>query len=270
MATITIVLVKELRERTGAGMMDCKKALVEANGDIELAITKMRQTGTIKAAKKASNIAADGIIKAKIANNYAFMLEVNCQTDFVSRDSTFQKFVENVLDSTVNNHITNIEDLKAKFEQDRIMLVSKIGENINIRRIAILKGSEIDFYIHGTRIGVLIVMSNSTKKLIKEIAMHIAASKPEFIYPEDIPAEFIDKEYQLQLDIAISNGKSKEMAKKMIEGRMKKMISELSLIMQPFIFDTQKIVGNLLEEQGAKIINFIRFEVGEGIKKVKK
>ncbi|WP_312545012.1 translation elongation factor Ts, partial [Pantoea eucalypti] len=229
MADITAALVKELRERTGAGMMDCKKALTEANGDIELAIENMRKSGAIKAAKKAGNVAADGVIKTKIVGDYGVILEVNCQTDFVAKDGGFQAFADKVLEAAAANRVTDVEVLKAQFEEERVALVAKIGENINIRRVAILEGAELGSYLHGARIGVLVSAKGANEDLIKQIAMHVAASKPEFVKPEDVSADVVDKEYQVQLDIAMQSGKPKEIAEKMVEGRMKKFTGEVSL-----------------------------------------
>lgn len=276
MAEITASLVKELRERTGAGMMDCKKALTEANGDIELAIENMRKSGAIKAAKKAGNVAADGVIKTKIDGNYGIILdgnygiilEVNCQTDFVAKDAGFQAFADKVLDAAVAGKITDVEVLKAQFEEERVALVAKIGENINIRRVAALEGDVLGSYQHGARIGVLVAAKGADEELVKHIAMHVAASKPEFIKPEDVSAEVVEKEYQVQLDIAMQSGKPKEIAEKMVEGRMKKFTGEVSLTGQPFVMEPSKTVGQLLKEHNAEVTGFIRFEVGEGIEKV--
>lgn len=251
MAEITASLVKELRERTGAGMMDCKKALTEANGDIELAIENMRKSGAIKAAKKAGNVAADGVIKTKIDGNYGIILEVNCQTDFVAKDAGFQAFADKVLDAAVAGKITDVEVLKAQFEEERVALVAKIGENINIRRVAALEGDVLGSYQHGARIGVLVAAKGADEELVKHIAMHVAASKPEFIKPEDVSAEVVEKEYQVQLDIAMQSGKPKEIAEKMVEGRMKKFTGEVSLTGQPFVMEPSKTVGQLLKEHNA-------------------
>ena len=241
MAEITASLVKELRERTGAGMMDCKKALTEANGDIELAIENMRKSGAIKAAKKAGNVA---------------------------KDAGFQAFADKVLDAAVAGKITDVEVLKAQFEEERVALVAKIGENINIRRVAALEGDVLGSYQHGARIGVLVAAKGADEELVKHIAMHVAASKPEFIKPEDVSAEVVEKEYQVQLDIAMQSGKPKEIAEKMVEGRMKKFTGEVSLTGQPFVMEPSKTVGQLLKEHNAEVTGFIRFEVGEGIEKV--
>jgi elongation factor Ts len=269
MADITAALVKELRERTGAGMMDCKKALVESNGDIELAIENMRKSGAIKAAKKAGNVAADGVIKTKIEGNFGMIVEVNCQTDFVAKDGGFQAFADKVLDAAFAGKITDVDVLKAQFEEERVALVAKIGENINIRRIAALEGDVLGSYLHGARIGVLVAATKGAdEELVKQLAMHVAASKPEFVKPEDVSAEVVEKEYQVQLDIAMQSGKPKEIAEKMVEGRMKKFTGEVSLTGQPFVIEPSKSVAQVLKEHNTDVTNFIRFEVGEGIEKV--
>ena len=213
-------------------------------------------------------MAADGVIKTKIDGNYGVILEVNCQTDFVAKDAGFQAFADKVLDAATAERITDVEALKAKFEEERVALVAKIGENINIRRIAVLEGEQLGSYLHGARIGVLISAKGADEELIKQIAMHVAASKPEFVKPEDVSADVVEKEYQVQLDIAMQSGKPKEIAEKMVEGRMKKFTGEVSLTGQAFVIDPSKTVGQALKEQGADVINFIRFEVGEGIEKV--
>ncbi|NIG98287.1 MAG: elongation factor Ts [Serratia symbiotica] len=267
MANITAALVKKLRERTSAGMMDCKKMLIEANGDIELAIENMRKSGAIKAAKKAGKVAADGVIKTKIEGNYGIILEVNCQTDFVAKDAGFQAFADKVLDAAMAGKITDVDVLKAQFEEERVALVAKIGENINIRHVAALEGDVLGSYLHGARIGVLIAAKGADEELVKQIAMHVAASKPEFVKPDDVSSDVVEKEYQVQLDIAIQSGKPKEVAEKMVEGRMKKFTGELSLTGQPFVIDPSKTVGQVLKEHHADVTHFIRFEVGEGIAK---
>ncbi|AOF16031.1 TPA: translation elongation factor Ts [Yersinia enterocolitica] len=270
MVAITAALVKELRERTAAGMMECKKALVEANGDIELAIDNMRKSGQAKAAKKAGRIAAEGIILAKVSadGKFGVILELNCETDFVAKDAGFKAFGEEVINAALADKITDIDVLKAKFEEQRANLVAKIGENINIRRIAALEGDVLGTYLHGARIGVMVAATGADEELVKHIAMHIAASKPEYVKPEDVPAEVVAREHQIQLDIAIESGKPREIAEKMVEGRMRKFTGEVSLTGQNFVMDPSKTVGDLLKENNADVVNFIRFEVGEGIEKV--
>ncbi|MDX5627999.1 MULTISPECIES: translation elongation factor Ts [unclassified Brenneria] len=269
MAEITAALVKELRERTGAGMMECKKALVEANGDIELAIDNMRKSGQAKAAKKAGRVAAEGIILTQISadGKYGVIVELNCETDFVAKDAGFKAFGEEVATAALNDRIADVEALKAKFEEQRTALVAKIGENINIRRIAILEGDALGSYLHGARIGVLVAATGADEELIKHIAMHIAASKPEYVKAEDVPADVVAREHQIQLDIAMQSGKPREIAEKMVEGRMRKFTGEISLSGQHFVMDPSKTVGDLLKEHKADVTSFVRFEVGEGIEK---
>ncbi|CDG22615.1 Elongation factor Ts [Xenorhabdus poinarii G6] len=270
MADITAALVKELRERTGAGMMECKKALVEANGDIELAIDNMRKSGQAKAAKKAGRVAAEGVILVEVATDakFAAIVELNCETDFVAKDAGFLAFGKEVITAVMADKNADIDALKAKFEEQRTTLVAKIGENINIRRVAILEGEAVGSYLHGARIGVLVAAEGASEELIKHIAMHVAASKPEYVNPTDVPADVVEREHQIQLDIAMQSGKPREIAEKMVSGRMNKFTGEISLTGQNFVMDPSKSVGDLLKENNAKVINFIRFEVGEGIEKV--
>ncbi|WP_299020341.1 translation elongation factor Ts [uncultured Photobacterium sp.] len=265
MATVTAALVKELRERTGAGMMECKKALVEANADIELAIENMRKSGAAKAAKKAGNVAAEGTILIKDENGVAALLEVNCQTDFVAKDSNFLAFANEVLDAALAERL-DIAALQAKFEEQRIALVAKIGENIGIRRVEFIEGAKVGSYRHGDRIGV-VVAGDADEETMKHVAMHVAASRPEFVTPEDVPADVVEKEKAIQVAIAVESGKPQEIAEKMVVGRMKKFTGEVSLTGQAFIMDPSQTVGQMLKEKGASISNFIRLEVGEGIEK---
>ncbi|MCL2912971.1 translation elongation factor Ts [Shewanella corallii] len=262
---ITAALVKELRDRTGAGMMDCKKALTETNGDIELAIENMRKSGAAKAAKKAGNIAAEGTILIKEGEGFAALIEVNCQTDFVAKDSNFLAFANEVLAVAAASKVT-IDDLKAQFEEARVALVAKIGENINVRRVEYIDGSNLATYRHGDRIGV-VVTGEADEETLKHLAMHVAASKPEFVTPDDVPAEVVAKEREVQVEIAMNEGKPKEIAEKMVEGRMKKFTGEVSLTGQAYIMEPKKTVGEFLKEKGATVSNFIRLEVGEGIEK---
>ncbi|MBD8514987.1 translation elongation factor Ts [Photobacterium sp. WH77] len=265
MATVTAALVKELRERTGAGMMECKKALVEANADIELAIENMRKSGAAKAAKKAGNIAAEGSIIIKNNDSLAALVEVNCQTDFVAKDGNFLAFANEVADAALAGK-TDIAELQAQFEEKRIALVAKIGENISIRRVAYIEGEKVASYRHGDRIGV-VVAGNGEDETLKHIAMHVAASRPEYVNPEDVPADVVAKEREVQVEIAMNEGKPQEIAEKMVEGRMKKFTGEVSLTGQPFIMEPKKSVGDVLKENGASVSTFIRLEVGEGIEK---
>lgn len=262
---ITAAQVKELRDRTGAGMMDCKKALTETDGDIELAIDNMRKSGAAKAAKKAGNIAADGTILIKEGAGFAALLEVNCQTDFVAKDGNFLGFANAVLDVAAASKVS-IQELQAQFEETRVALVTKIGENINIRRVVYIDGANLASYSHGARIGV-VVTGEADAETLKHIAMHVAASKPEYVSPEDVPADVVEKEKALQIEIAMNEGKPAEIAEKMVVGRMKKFTGEVSLTGQAFIMEPKKTVGAILKEKGATVSNFIRLEVGEGIEK---
>jgi elongation factor Ts len=262
---ITAAQVKELRDRTGAGMMDCKNALTETDGDIELAIDNMRKSGAAKAAKKAGNIAADGTILIKNGDGFAALLEVNCQTDFVAKDSNFLAFANAVLDVAAASKVS-IEDLKAQFEETRVALVTKIGENINVRRVEYIDGANLASYRHGDRIGV-VVAGEADEETLKHIAMHVAASKPDFVNPEDVPAELVEREQTLQIEIAMNEGKPAEIAEKMVVGRMKKFTGEISLTGQAFIMEPKKTVGEVLKSKGATVTSFIRLEVGEGIEK---
>ncbi|TOG51855.1 translation elongation factor Ts [Vibrio parahaemolyticus] len=265
MATVTAALVKELRERTGAGMMECKKALVEANADIELAIENMRKSGAAKAAKKAGNVAAEGAIIIKEENGSAVLLEVNCQTDFVAKDGNFTTFAQEVAAAALASKAT-VEELQAQFEEARVALVAKIGENINIRRVQYVEGTAIASYRHGEKIGV-VVAGEGDAETLKHVAMHVAASKPEYVNPEDVPADVVAKEKEVQVEIAMNEGKPAEIAEKMVVGRMKKFTGEISLTGQAFIMEPKKTVGEMLKEKGASVATFVRLEVGEGIEK---
>ena len=274
MATITAALVKELRERTGAGMMDCKKALTEANGDIELAIEEMRKSGQAKAAKKAGRIAAEGIILMRQAGNTAVMIELNSETDFVAKDAGFRAFGDKIADIALANKINDLDALKAaeyengeSIELTLTNLIAKIGENMSLRRIVLVEGDNLTTYLHGTRIGVIANLKGGDEEVAKDVAMHVAASNPQFVKPEDVSDEVVAKEREIQVDIAINSGKPKDIAEKMVEGRMKKFTGEISLTGQPFIKDPSITVADLLKQKGADAIGFVRFEVGEGIEK---
>ena len=258
---ITAAQVKELRERTGAGMMDCKKALQETDGDMELAIENMRKSGQAKAAKKAGNIAAEGQIIIKDG----VLVEVNCQTDFVAKDNNFLAFANEVADAAAASN-PSIEELQAQFEEKRIALVSKIGENINVRRVEYVAGETLASYKHGAKIGV-VVAGSGDEEMLKHIAMHVAASKPEYINPEDVPADVVEKEKAIQIEIAMNEGKPQEIAEKMVTGRMKKFTGEVSLTGQAFIMEPKRTVGEVLKEKGVTVSSFVRLEVGEGIEK---
>lgn len=270
---ITAAMVKELRQRTAAGMMDCKKALQEADGDMELAIENMRKNGQAKAAKKAGNIAAEGAILIKEAAGVSALVEINCQTDFVAKDDNFLGFANEVVDAALASKAT-IEELQAQFEEKRITLVTKIGENINVRRVEYVEGAALASYSHGATIGVVVAGEGDAESL-KHIAMHVAASKPEYLTPDDVPSDVVENEKRIQLDIlkaendALDEKKKKpvELLEKIIIGRMKKFTGEISLTGQAFIMEPKKTVGAVLKEKGLTISSFTRLEVGEGIEK---
>ena len=263
--TVTAAMVKELRQRTAAGMMDCKKALVEAEGDMELAIENMRKNGQAKAAKKAGNIAAEGAIIIKVSGNTAAIVEVNCQTDFVAMDDNFLGFANAVADAALSAKVT-IEELQAQFEEKRIALVTKIGENINVRRVEYVEGVNLASYTHGAKIGVVVAGEGDVEAL-KHIAMHVAASKPEYLTPDDVPADVVANEKRIQIEMAMNEGKPAEIAEKMVTGRMRKFTGEVSLSGQAFIMEPKKTVGEVLKEKGVTVSAFVRMEVGEGIEK---
>jgi len=270
---VTAAQVKELRERTGAGMLDCKKALQATDGDIEAAIENMRKSGQAKAAKKAGRIAAEGVILTSVNGGVATMMELNCETDFVARDENFLGFGKKVIEFAAANNISDVEALNAgeidgtKVSDLRDTLVAKIGENINVRRITTISGENLGAYVHGGRIGVVSVLTGGTEDLAKDVAMHVAASSPQFVKPEDVPADVVEKEKAIQIDIAMQSGKPAEIAEKMVVGRMKKFTGEISLTGQPFVKNPSMNVGKLLKDNSADVHNFVRFEVGEGIEK---
>lgn len=274
MANISAALVKELRERTAAGMMDCKKALEEAAGDIELAIENMRKSGQAKAAKKAGRIAAEGVIFARTEGNVAVMIELNCETDFVSKDAGFLAMGQKIVEIAATQKIADVDALKAadfgngeSVELTITNLIAKIGENMNLRRVMLVEGDNLGTYVHGSRIGVITKLTGGTNELAKDLAMHVAANSPQFVKPEDVSADVVAKEREIQIDIAINSGKPKEIAEKMVEGRMKKFTGEVSLTGQPFVKDPSMTVAELLKKEGADVVSFTRFEVGEGIEK---
>lgn len=270
---VTAALVKELRERTGAGMLDCKKALVETDGDVELAIENMRKSGQAKAAKKAGRIAAEGVILTAVDGNKATMLELNCETDFVARDEGFLAFGKKIIAVAAEHNINDIDALNAadldgvSVNTARDTLVAKIGENISPRRVITVEGDNLGAYVHGGRIGVIAILNGGDEELAKDIAMHVAAANPQFVKPSDVPAEVVEKEKEIQVELAMKEGKPAEIAEKMVSGRMKKFTGEISLTGQPFIKDPKTSVADLLKSKGADVVNFVRFEVGEGIEK---
>jgi len=271
MAEITAALVKELRERTGEGMMDCKKALTKAGGDIEKAIDDMRASGAIKAAKKAGNVAAEGAIAVKVAadNKSAVILEVNSQTDFLALQDDFKNFVAASVEKAFDDKLTDAAPLIAAQESARETLVGKVGENVNIRRLVRVEGDVVDAYLHGNKIGVVVALKGGNAELAKDIAMHVAASNPEFLLPSEVSADAIEREKAvfLQLNEDKIKGKPENIVANMIDGRIKKFLAEASLVEQAFVKNPEIKIGDLAKKAGAEIVSFTYFKVGEGIEK---
>lgn len=265
---ITASLVAELRKATDCGMMDCKKALEACNGDTEKATKLLREKGLAKAAKAASRIAAEGVVIIKTADKKAVMLEVNCETDFVARDANFIAFANEIASASLEQTLKNLEVLQAFAEEKRKALIAKIGENIQIRRMHFMETSElIGTYVHSGRIGVLVAIKNGDRELAKDIAMHIAASKPVVVSPSQMPEHFIAAEREIFATQAAQSGKPAEIIKKMVEGRIHKFLNEMSLMGQPFVKNPEITVEKLLKSKQASVDHFIRFELGEGIEK---
>ncbi len=276
---ISAAMVKELRERTGSGMMECKKALTESNGDMELAIENMRKSGLAKADKKSGRTAAEGIISVKLSADakQAAIADVNCETDFVAKGADFLNFAENVVNAILNADVTTDAELLAltldsgvSIDDTRRELVAKLGENITVRRFAKIKteGGAAS-YLHGTssKIGVVVDLAKADAELAKDIAMHIAASKPTCVSEDQVPAELIQKEREIFSAQAAESGKPAEIIEKMVDGRIKKFLAEVTLLGQPFVKDDSTTVGQLVKAKANAVNAFIRFEVGEGIEK---
>jgi elongation factor Ts len=273
---ITASLVKELRERTGSGMMECKKALVESDGDIDAAAELMRKSGAAKADKKAGRVAADGAIKAAVSDdgNSAVILEINSETDFVAKDENFQSFANEVLATIAQQKPASVEALASMtmgsgqtVEEARQALIAKVGENIQVRRFETIESDAgIASYLHGARIGVLID-SSADSDLARDIAMHVAAVNPQFVDIDSVPAEFVEKEKSILIAQAESSGKPAEIIEKMIQGRLNKFLAEVTLLGQPFVKNPDQTVAKLLAAADARVSRFIRYEVGEGIEK---
>ncbi|QCI17631.1 elongation factor Ts [Buchnera aphidicola (Acyrthosiphon lactucae)] len=260
-------LIKELRSRTGVGFLECKRALLEEKGNIESAIDNLRKKGQLNAEKKINNVTNQGAIFLKIQNNIGVMLELNCETDFVSKDNSFIFLGEEIILQALERKIKDINHLKNIFELRRTDLILKVGENININRFHFIEGENLSSYLHGNRIGVLVSASSLNKKILKNIAMHIAASKPEYLRPENVSSIVFNREYEIQLELAKNLKKPPNLLKKIIDGRMNKFINNISLTGQSFIMDPTKTVGEILKEHNSYIISFIRFELGEVILK---
>jgi len=271
MTAVSATMVKELRDRTALGMMECKKALTEADGDIELAIENLRKASGLKAAKKADRTAADGVVAIKVAddNSYAIVVEVNSETDFAAREPNFLSFVSTVVDKAFATKQTDVAALMSgDLEKDREALVQKIGENISVRRVQLVEGGVIAGYLHlNNRIAVLVQLQGGNADLAKDIAMHVAAVNPAVVSADQMPAAVVEKEKEIiraQPDMA---GKPSEIVDKMIVGRINKFLKESSLNDQPFVKNPELTVAQLAKAAGASVTSFVRFEVGEGIEK---
>ncbi len=278
---ITAAMVKELRERTGAGMMECKKALQEAGGDMEAAIELMRKSGQAKADKKAGRVAAEGVIAAAAGEAGVALVEINSETDFVAKEADFQAFAQRVAERALAAAPADLEALLAlaleeggaTVEEARRELVARLGENITVRRferLAAAPGRILAHYLHGSpvrRIGVVVELEGGDEALARDLAMHVAASRPQYVSVEDVPTEVLEKEREILRAQAEASGKPPEIVQKMVEGRLRKQLGEITLLGQPFVKDPDTTVGKLLERAGAKVLRFVRLEVGEGIER---
>lgn len=277
---ITAALVKELRERTGAGMMECKKALVESDGDIEAAIEAMRKAGQAKAAKKSGRTAAEGVVMIEIApgGKRGVLVEINCETDFVAKDTNFLGFAQSVAATALAGDMVDAESLSATalcddaastVDQAREGLITKIGENVQVRRLVRFDDAEGSLYSyrHGVRIGVVLEMSGGDEALGRDIAMHIAATNPLCLGADEVPPETLAKEREIFKAQALDSGKPEAIVDKIIDGRVRKYLEEVTLLGQPFVKDPDTSVEKLLKQAGARVYRFARVEVGEGIEK---
>jgi elongation factor Ts len=275
---ITAAMVKELRERSGAGMMECKKALTQNNGDVEASIEWLRKQGLAKADKKADRVAAEGRIALAQGSGNGVLVEINSETDFVAKDENFLKFTDEVAQAALESGAKDAEALKAAktsygptVEEGRQWLVAKVGENVQVRRLVRIDGApNLGAYVHGGRIGVLVALQGGDAELARGVAMHIAAMNPQYVAPENVPAEFVAKEKEISLAQMSDKDKQKpaEIQEKMIGGKIKKTLNEISLTGQPFVLDTNVTVGDALAKAKAKVLSFHRIAVGEGIEKV--
>ncbi|MEQ5820135.1 translation elongation factor Ts [Halomonas sp. RT37] len=273
MAAISASQVKELRERTGLGMMECKKALTEAGGDIEQAIEDLRKNSGLKAAKKAGRTAAEGVVVTRVAEDgaYGVMVEINSETDFVARDDNFKAFADKIADAFFAAKSDDVAAVtEGELETAREQLVQKIGENIGVRRAVVVDAAEgnlVGAYVHGGRIGVLTELKGGTQEAAKDVSMHVAAINPAVARPEDMPQEALDEEKAIILAQPDMAGKPEQIAEKMVQGRLKKYLAENSLTEQPFVKDPNQSVAEFVKAAGGEVVGFTRFEVGEGIEK---
>ena len=274
---ITASMVKELRELTGAGMLDCKKALEEANGNIEEASTWLREKGIAKAAKKESRIAAEGLVSILTKGNKAVIVEVNSETDFVAKNDEFKDLINTILNLLIESNVSSVEEALALTTSDGTLSdtitnkIAKIGEKISFRRFELVTKSDNEVfgtYIHmGGKIGVLVVLEGSNEEVAKDVAMHAAAMRPKYLDIESVPTEDLDKEREIQKQVAINEGKPDNIAEKMVEGRIKKYYKEVCLTEQPFVKNDDMSVSKFVKSNGGKIISMVRYEVGEGMQK---
>ena len=273
--SISASMVKELRERTGAGMMECKKALVETNGDMDAAVEQLRKSGQAKADKKSSRVAADGKIVIKVDGLSAAMVEINSETDFVAKDDNFAAFSEAVADTVLVGDAADVEALSGSqlsdgrtVETARTELVAKVGENISVRRFERMEAADhLGSYAHGARIGEIVSLKGGDEELARDIAMHVAATNPICVDESGVPAETLESERRIFAEQAAQSGKPADIIEKMVTGRIAKFLKEVTLLGQPFVKDTDVSVGKLLKSSGAEVIGFVRYEVGEGIEK---
>ena len=271
---ITADSVKQLRERTGAGMMECKKALVETQGDLDAAAELMRKTGLAKADKKATRVAAEGTVVAERSGNNAVLVEVNCETDFVARGDEFLNFARDVAKAALTHSPDSLEALLASksaagsVDDERRALIAKIGENISVRRFEKLTATgALGTYIHGGRIGSLVALEGGDEALARDLAMHVAAVNPAYIDAGEVPAAILDKEREILAEQTKGEKKPPDIIAKMVEGRLRKYLAEITLMGQPFVKDPETTVEKLVKKAGAKVVKFVRFEVGAGIEK---
>jgi elongation factor Ts len=275
--SVTAEAVRQLRERTGAGMMECKKALVTTAGDLDAAAELMRKQGLAKADKKAARVAAEGVIVVERSTDgrAAAMVELNCETDFVAREQDFRNFAADLARLTLAGRLVDVQALLAaelaageSVDERRRALVAKIGENISVRRTVVLETSGVlGAYVHGTRIGALVALEGGSASLAHDLAMHVAASNPRYISASQVPPEVVAKEREILAEQASKEGKSPEIIAKMIEGRLRKSLNEIVLLGQPFVKDPEQTVEKLLKNAGATVLRVERFEVGAGIEK---
>jgi elongation factor Ts len=271
---ITAETVKQLRERTGAGMMECKKALVETQGDLDAAAELMRKSGLAKADKKAARVAAEGTIAVHRSGASAAMIEVNCETDFVARSEEFQGFARDVAQAALEHPAPSVDALVqldlsgATLEERRRALIAKIGENIAVRRFVRVSASgALGDYLHGTRIGSLVALEGGDEALARDLAMHVAAINPAYVDASAVPADVLDKEREILTEQTKGEKKPPEIIAKMVEGRLRKFLAEITLLGQPFVKDPEITVEKLLKKSGARVVEFVRYEVGAGIER---